>query len=578
MKAPSLADLPLFEGVDPEMLRLANRDVEWFALPAERALFQAGDKADALYLLVTGTLVVIRDGALSKPDVVGYIRPGEPVGEMALVMTQPHSISVFALRDSELIRLPVARFEQLMDTHPQLVRRLSQLMLSRLTGGTTRLKEREPRVFALISTSPSIDLVFRATELRAAILLLGRSCQILDEQCEDWTVQQLDAAERDNDVVLMIAGLGGDSWTRLAMGRADRVWLLARSDARPSTPILDEKKSPAAHLKLIDVVLLHFGGVQPATAPQAWIDSAEAARLFHWRQDRHQADVARLARTLCGCSIGLVLSGGGARAYAHIGVVRALREADVPIDFVGGVSMGAIVAAGVAMEWSDEDLVSRIRRAFVHSDPLNDWRLPVVSIARGGKVDRRLKDHFGELQIAEMCIPFFCVSSSLSKGESRLHRSGRLRDALRASIAIPGLLPPVVLGEEVLVDGAVCSNFPVDEMQAFHRGVTIGADVTQGMHMEIDDFIDPPGFVSWVRRHGFRELPPIASILMQAATFSSKAMGQQPSMLVRPPVEAEIRDWKRFEETVQTGYDAAKIALGEKSALLDQKASIPRRI
>src|SRR4029453_11074368 len=123
--------------------------------------------------------------------------------------------------------------------------------------------------------------------------------------------------------------------------------------------------------------------------------AAEPARLFHLRRD-HEGDLQRIARVLTGQSVGLVLSGGGARAYAHIGAIRALRDRKVPIDFVGGVSMGAIVAAGVAMGWDEEEMDRRIHEAFVDTSPLDDIALPLLAMTHGLKVGERLAHHFGD--------------------------------------------------------------------------------------------------------------------------------------------------------------------------------------
>ena len=197
---------------------------------------------------------------------------------------------------------------------------------------------------------------------------------------------------------------------------------------------------------------------------EAWLDVTGAARLFHMR-DGSAADAARMARVLTGRSVGLVLSGGGARAYAHIGAIQALRERGVPIDFVGGASMGAIVAAGVAMGWDEAEMDVRIKDAFVDSSPLDDIAFPLIAMTHGEKVRERLRVHFDDTQIADLWLPFFCVSSNLTTGAYHLHKRGTLRHALRASIALPGVMPPAIDNKNVLVDGAVMKNFPSDVMR-----------------------------------------------------------------------------------------------------------------
>lgn len=564
----NLSFLGFFDDVGKATLKAVEHEVEWFCLPAGHMLFAEGEPSDAFYLLRSGALAAFRDGAMGRPNLLGYIRAGEPVGEMSMLEERPHSASVYAMRDSEIVRLPTASFERLADKHPSLMRELSRMMLRRLRSGPQR-DGSEPRVFALVSCSPTIDLDFRAKELQTALARIGVTCAIVGDEAADWQGPKLDAFERDHHVVLLAARLGDSNWARRAMGRADRVWLLARGDARPSTPLLPDDPSPAARLKLLDVVLVHDGGKSPASRPQEWADAAEAARVFHWRQERND-DLARLARTLAGKSVGLVLSGGGARAYAHIGAIDAFRKAGMDFDFIGGASMGAIIAAGVALEWSQEELVERVSAAFVASNPLGDWQLPVISLSRGRRVDERLEEHFGDVEISDMSRPFFCVSSNLSNGRPFIHRRGRLRDALRASIAIPGILPPVIDGENVLVDGAVFTNFPSEQMKAFHRGVSAGSDVTRAKGVNPSDFRNPPGFFGWVRQHGLNELPPIASLLMRSATAGvmvgqHQAFREAVDLLVLPETGTDLRQWKLFEDTVESGRRAAEFAMSELS-------------
>ena len=560
----NLSFLGFFDDIGKTALKAVEHEVEWFCLPAGQMLFAEGEPSDAFYLLRSGALAAFRDGAMGRPNLLGYIRAGEPVGEMSMLEERPHSASVYAMRDSEIVRLPTASFERIAEQHSSLMRELSKMMLRRLRSGPQRGGS-EPRVFALISCSPTIDLEFRAKELQTALARIGVTCAIVGDEATDWQGPKLDAYERDHHVVLLAARLGDSNWARRAMGRADRVWLLARGDARPSVPLLPDDPSPAARLKLLDVVLVHDGGKSPASRPQDWADAAEAARVFHWRQERDD-DLARLARTLAGRSVGLVLSGGGARAYAHIGAVAAFRNAGMQFDFIGGASMGAVIAAGVALEWTQEELVERVREAFVLSNPLGDWQLPVISLARGKRVDDRLKEHFGDIEISDLARPFFCVSSNLSNGRPFVHRRGRLRDALRSTIAIPGILPPVIDGENVLVDGAVFTNFPSEQMKAFHRGVSAGSDVTRARGVNPDDFRDPPSFFGWVRHHGFNELPPIASLLMRSATAGvmvgqHQAFREAVDLLVLPDTETDLRQWKQFDETIESGRRAAEFAI-----------------
>lgn len=570
---PDLKTIPLLKDVSQRAMRSAGKEARWFALPAGQPLFLAGEPADSIYFVLSGAL-----GAFgSKGEFVGHIRPGEPVGEMALFLggadtngdtegnNVPHSGSVYALRDSEVIGLSRAGWKMLVKSEPELLEGMIRIILRRLGRGTTHKSEAAPKVYTLLSTSPTIDLALRARALKSALARFGKRAVIVDETVGgEKPAAFFDQLEVEHDVVILTSAIGDTPWFRLSTRQADRIWVLARSDARPSTPLMPEDTSPAQRLKLIDIIMIHPGSERRASRPQEWLQAAGAKRLFHWQGD-NGADAMRLARIMTGRSVGLVLSGGGARAYSHIGAVRAIRELGIPIDFAGGASMGAVVAACVAIGWSDEEIDRRIRKAFVETNPLGDYTLPVVGMVKGKRVNQRLQEHFGEVEIGDLQIPFFALSTNLTSGQAKLHRCGLLRTALRATISLPGILPPLVDGEDILVDGAVLDNFPVEPMRELHQGFVIGSDVSairDGLNR--DEFIHPESFWEWVFKRGFSSPPPIAGLLMRAATIRDDRLTprDKADIIILPELpDIELRDWKAYDTSVEAGYKAAMEAL-----------------
>lgn len=581
---PALASIPFLEEVPRRALRAAGKQARWFSVPAGWPLFKAGETAHSIFFVLSGSFGAFRAFQDGRSEFLGHIRAGEPVGEMALFQggidingdgsrdDVPHTSSVYALRDSEVLEISRAGFERLITAEPEILTAMIRLILSRLNEGNQRNRRTAPKVFALLATSPSIDLNLRAEHLQAALTQLGIKVRIVDaSEGDEKPSAFFDKLEAENDIVLLVSSMGDTSWYRLSTRQADRIWVVARADARPSYPLFPEHNSPTQSLKLVDVLLLHRGKERPAARPDEWLRASGGARLFHWHANSKE-DCQRLARTIAGRSVGVVFSGGGARAYAHIGVVRALREAGIPIDFAGGASMGALVAATVAMGWDDAEIDRRIRKAFVDSNPLSDWTIPVVSMVRGKHVDSRLKEHFGDVEIGDLSLPYFAVSTNLTDGAYRVHRTGLLRKAIRASISLPGILPPVVHEGEVLVDGAVLNNFPADVMREFQRGFVIGSDVARiPQGLKADEFINPPGFLGWVARHGLSSAPPIAGLLMRSGTVSvnPNAGRELVDVLVLPELkDVEIRDWKAYDKSVEAGYTAAKKAL-QHSHLVD---------
>lgn len=574
--APSLKSIPFLKDAPARALRAAGREAIWYSLKAGSPLFLSGEAAHSIHFVLSGSLGAFRPMEMGQPEFLGHIRPGEPVGEMALFSggqehtNEPHSNSVYALRDSEILSISRAGFDRLIKAEPEILQRLIRVILLRLRQAGRRSARAEPKVFTFVATSRTIDLGHRAETLKEALNAMGLRVAIVNmARGEDKPSSFFDELEQQNDIVILTTQLSADSWYRLATRQADRIWIFGRANAVPSDPILMPSTSPARQFKLVDVVLLHHSREKLAASPTRWLSAANGTRLFHWNGVKG-VDCRRLARVISGRSVGLVLSGGGARAFAHIGVVRALRERGIPIDFAGGTSMGAVIAACVAMGWSDREIDMRIRKGFVDTNPLSDYNIPVVGLVKGKRVDRRLKEHFGDATIGDLAMPFFCVSTNLTDGDVHVHSSGFLRHALRASIALPGILPPVIDDGDVLVDGGVLNNFPVNIMQALQRGYIIGSDVSrQRQGFPADEFIEPPGFFRWVINNGLRRTPPIASLLMRSATVgvNPSAGRDLTDLCITPEITGlELRDWESYDRAVESGYNAAIEAIDASKA------------
>jgi NTE family protein len=556
---------------DSALTRLFAREVSsgramWFSLPGGAPLYEAGEEADQFFFLRTGRLGAFRQSDGHETQFLGVIRPGEPAGEMALVAGAPHSARVTALRDSEVLSLSRDDFFDAVALDPKVMTELARLMILRNRQSASGAVLGEPSVFGFIGLSAAVQARSQAERIAARIGKLGYRATIVGSEALRAPTEWFSNVERDHDYVLYVAEADELAWKSLVGRQGDRLFRIAQAADPPPPPLPDAMAAePLQVQQLTDLILLHPSGQGAPSGSEAWVEAMRPARLFHLR-DGHDGDANRLARVLTGQSVGLVLSGGGARAYAHVGAVRALRERGVPIDFVGGVSMGAIVGAGVAMGWDDAELEARIRRAFVDSSPLDDIAFPMIALIHGDKVRERLTEHFGDRQIGDLWLPFFCLSANLTTGANQLHRTGLVREALRASISLPGVLPPVTIDNNVLVDGAVLKNFPADLMRAIQLGPIVGIDVGRGRSIEAADIQPPPSLWRWLISGDWRRGPPIVSVLIRSATVRAGAemiaAHQATDVLVQPDVdEIEIRDWKAFDRAVEIGYRATLEAL-----------------
>ncbi len=230
--------------------------------------------------------------------------------------------------------------------------------------------------------------------------------------------------------------------------------------------------------------------------------------------------------------------------------------------------MGAILAASLALGWDEAEIDWRIRDAFVNSSPLDDVVMPFISMVSGAKVDKRLEKHFGDIQIEDMPIPYFCLSSNLTTGVLKVHKTGLLRQALRASISLPGVLPPVVEDGEVLVDGAVMRSFPATMMRNMHLGTVIGVDVTRARGLDPRALSLPKSLTSWFAKGEWRRGPPIVSVMMRSATITTAAdlalsRAATDLLIIPEPEGVEIRDWKAYDKAVESGYQTTVATLAQ---------------
>jgi NTE family protein len=557
-----LSGLHLFAGLEAPIIKQIAEAAEWLSLPGGSTLFAAGEPSDAMYVVLSGCLGVFSPHNRDRRRFIGRVLAGDTVGEMGLISGRPRSANVVALRDSELARISSESFNRIFGQHPQAMLRIARLTVDRLEFTQSRRGPRHSaRTFTLLPQSLEVDVGGFAAAFVKALSRFGRAELVWSVRAESHTSHWFHKIENANDFVVYVGDPGPGRWSSLCIRQADALLLLARAEAAagPWEALVSPRESSMAPQRA-ELVLMHDGQIARGAAAR-WL-AIQPGVPHHHVVDA--ADIARVARMLTGRGVGLVLSGGGARGFAHIGIVKALREANVPIDLVGGTSMGGILGAGVAQLWSVEELKERFHAAFVRGKPLRDYTLPFVSLVSGRKVSRLLRRDCGDIHIEDLPLTFFCVSSNLTTGHTTVHRRGLLWLWLRASVAIPGVLPPVVHKGEVLVDGGTMNNLPVDAMRELGRGPVIGVDVGADRAFTTDsEEIDVPlpwQLMSWLRVR--RHRPNIFQILWRAGMVNSSAMTaahrEKTDLLLQPPLaQIDMLNWSAFERAIAAGYEYA---------------------
>jgi NTE family protein len=321
------------------------------------------------------------------------------------------------------------------------------------------------------------------------------------------------------------------------------------------------------------LVLWHRADAEWAEGANRFLARRPEIQRHHHVRAGKSADAARLGRFLIGNTVGLVLAGGGARGLAHIGVFRALEEAGIPIDFFGGTSIGSALGACMACDWGWEKIYRVTKREFL-SNPTSDFNfLPLVSLLAGRKLDRILSGIFGNRTIEEMWFPFFCVSSNYTQACELVHTHGELKGALLASMAIPGVFPPIISGNDLLVDGGCFNNMPVDIMARKGVRTILAVDLrTDDQERRELTFKKVPGVWSLlvdrfrpIQRRRYH-LPSLLTTLMAANTLNSQQKMSQVlgdvDLLFKPDVRGfSLLEWKSYDRLVEQGYRYAQEVL-----------------
>ena len=544
---------PLFAECDDQCVMRLIAEATWFALPGGSDLDRDGENDEAVFLVVSGRLAVHVADDKGIERVVAQVPAGETAGEMSLIAGDAHSARLVAMRDSELLRLSKAAFTRLTAREPRIMTTLTRLIIRRLRATTARAAAlMRPKTFAMIPLEPAADALGFAASLSGALGAMGLKVAVFDLRHRSDSAETQTNAEARNDLVIYVGDEAGSTWSQHCIRQADRVMLLTRAGSTAQGRAFEQV---AAAGRKYELVVLHGA----ANENGALLAAAEGRHNI--RMER-RTDVARLARLMTGRAVGLVLAGGGARGYANIGAVKALREAGIVIDMAGGASIGGVIAAGVAMDWSDDEIAERMRATFIKAKPLNDYTMPFVALLRGGKVARELKRHFGEIGIEDMPLPFFCMTSDLTSGLAVAHRTGPVWRALKAGVSIPGLLPPVVIDGHLHADGGIMNNLPADVMATEARGPIVAIDVTgeAGISYADERLGDENWWQAWRRRRR-GGAPGLSAILMRAGTVGNEIQRRiaraQADLVIDPPLDGiGLTHWKKFDAAVAAGYRA----------------------
>jgi predicted acylesterase/phospholipase RssA/CRP-like cAMP-binding protein len=570
-----LRDSRIFGQLDEVVLLDLARSLVRQDVRGGHMVIREGDPSDSMLIVLSGRLRVSRTNPDGSLLLYNEISVGEGVGETGMILQQPRTADVTAVRDSTLAVLHTANFEALVKLQPLAVNRVfSQAIYNHLRHGAQVAQRHYAQTFVVIplhADAPGAEVARSLTEAfarsgRARHLGPAQYAESLEDPGRD------DALEEQFDHLVYEAEARPSEWTRRAFRQADQVIYVARAGAAMAVTELELQLSrePGYTLKRKHLVLVHAAQTEEPHEVRRWLAGRACERVYPVRSG-HEGDFARLARFLTGTAVGVVLGGGGARGYAHLGVLRALHEAGIPIDMVGGNSMGALLGAQYVCDVPLDEIMARTQAFAAGGERLT---LPLISLVSGFRVQRDLRQMFGERAVDSLWRPFFAAACNLTKGHTTVQDTGPLWRAVLASNSPAGLFPPVLHQGDLLVDGAILENVPVSAMRMRlgtplerrpGNGTIIAIDVDVQEELAVD-----PGLPRLSRRSALKGVltrqqtqPGIVEILYRAGHIGGlnqrAATVAQADHYLEPPVAAySMMDHKRAAEIVEAGYRYAQ--------------------
>ncbi|XP_078387254.1 patatin-like phospholipase domain-containing protein 6 isoform X3 [Cetorhinus maximus] len=649
--------------------------IDWMAVEAGRALYRQADRSDCTYIVLNGRLRSVIRKANGKKELVGEYGRGDLIGVVEALTHQPRATTMHAVRDSELAKLPEGTLNNIKRRYPQVVTRLIHLLGQKILGNLQQVHGTFPGTGIGLSTASSADVTNPTSNLSTVAVLpvcnevpiaaftmelthalnaigptllmtsdiirqrLGASAldSIHEYRLSGWLAQQEDI----HRIVLYQTDYSMTPWTQRCIRQADCILIVGLGDQEPSLGELEQMLENTAVRALKQLILLHKEDGPSPSRTVEWLNMRSwcsghfhikcPRRIFSRRSlqklremyeklflktaDRH-SDFSRLARILTGNTIALVLGGGGARGCSHVGVMKAMEEIGIPVDVIGGTSIGSFIGALYAEERS---AVRTKQRAREWANAMNsvfktvlDLTYPITSMLSGSAFNTSIADVFEDKQIEDLWIPYFNVTTDITASAMRVHKDagsiwryvrasasyvpylpplcdpkdghllvdgcyvnnvpGSLWRYVRASMSLSGYLPPLCDPKDghLLMDGGYINNLPADIAKTMGAKTVIAIDVGSRDETELSNYGDSLSgwWLLWKRLNPWAEkvkVPDMAEIQSRLAYVScvrqlELVKNSAYCEYIRPPIDRfKTMDFGKFDEIYNVGYQYGKV-------------------
>ncbi|XP_045324839.1 patatin-like phospholipase domain-containing protein 7 isoform X3 [Leopardus geoffroyi] len=603
--------------------------LDWMEVEAGRAVYRQGDRSDCTYIVLSGRLrsVIRKDDG--KKRLAGEYGRGDLIGVVETLTHQARATTVHAVRDSELAKLPAGALTSIKRRYPQVVTRLIHLLGEKILGslqqGTAsghqfglhtagrKWDSGNPAsnlsTVAVMPVSEDVPLTAFALELKHALGAIGPVLLLTSDNIKQrlgsaaldsiheyrlssWLGQQEDI----HRIVLYQADSTLTPWTQRCIRQADCILIVGLGEQEPTVGELERMLESTAVRAQKQLVLLHREEGPAPSRTVEWLNMRSWCsghlhlccprrvfsrrslpklvemyeRVFQRPPDRH-SDFSRLARVLTGNAIALVLGGGGARGCAQVGIIRALTECGIPVDMVGGTSIGAFMGALYseernysqirirAKQWA-EDMTSMVKTVL-------DLTYPITSMFSGAGFNSSICSVFKDRQIEDLWIPYFTITTDITASAMRVHTDGSLWRYVRASMSLSGYLPPLCDPKDghLLMDGGYINNLPADVARSMGAKVVIAIDVGSQDETDLTNYGDALSgwWLLWKRWNPLATKVKVLNMAEIQTRLAYVCCVRQLEMVknseyceyLRPPIDSYgTLDFGKFNEICEVGY------------------------
>ena len=571
-----LKTIPYFQNLSENTLKEVLQQSQLIRLRCGEQLIKQGEAGNDAYILLDGRLRAIQENKV----ILGEISKGEIVGEMAALLGNKRNATIFALRNSLLLQLSKEEFGTLLQQQNDSLTELIKTIIARTTK--TYVPRYALSSVAIVPITQGLSLQNHAVqlvqELNAFVSTKSLSQSIVEKE------QGVDFNNRDNldsiftsydeayDLLIYWTDGTWNKWAQYCIGRADKILLVA--DASHASEIsafeqqLSETLAKVNHAAW-ELVLLHAGHDKTPTQTRFWLEKRNLERHYHIAPN-HLKDLQRLARFLTDNTIAVALSAGGIRSVVQAGVMHALIKGGVPVDIIGGCSGGAFVGSNIACANTEEEILPLVDKAQDLFSTAKQFTFPIVSLFSGRRFTEAIQSFFGDVQIEDLWVDFFCPSLDLASGELVIHKTGPLWKAVRASSSVMGIFPPVIDGDACLVDGGLINACPTNILVQMRAGkiIVVGASSSGDDKFETETKFLPNASgwsLLWKQLNPFykkRITPTMSTTIIRSMSMAARHLQARVysdstiDLFIKPPIigigSMEVESGKRLYEM---GYD-----------------------